>query len=81
MSTVSRNCERPACRSKHGRGVPDASGRELYRQWGSLARNSAITTASAEMKWTNGWSVAGTFEGEFSPADMLAKASRAISVT
>jgi uncharacterized protein with beta-barrel porin domain len=30
------------------------------------ASDSALTTASAEMKWTNGWSVAATFEGEFS---------------
>jgi T5SS/PEP-CTERM-associated repeat protein/autotransporter-associated beta strand protein len=30
------------------------------------ARESALTTASAEMKWTNGWSAAATFEGEFS---------------
>jgi uncharacterized protein with beta-barrel porin domain len=30
------------------------------------ASDSAFTTASAEMKWTNGWSVAATFEGEFS---------------
>ena len=30
------------------------------------ARNSALTTASAEMKWLNGWSAAATFEGEFS---------------
>jgi uncharacterized protein with beta-barrel porin domain len=30
------------------------------------ASDSALTTASAEMKWINGWSVAGTFEGEFS---------------
>lgn len=30
------------------------------------ARNSALTTASVEMKWTNGWSAAATFEGEFS---------------
>lgn len=26
----------------------------------------ALATASAEMKWLNGLSVAGTFEGEFS---------------
>ncbi|WP_283816796.1 autotransporter domain-containing protein [Bradyrhizobium diazoefficiens] len=32
----------------------------------ALARNSALTTASVEMKWTNGWSAAATFEGEFS---------------
>jgi uncharacterized protein with beta-barrel porin domain len=30
------------------------------------ASDSALTTASAELKWTNGWSVAATFEGEFS---------------
>jgi autotransporter-associated beta strand protein len=30
------------------------------------ARNSALTTASAEMTWLNGWSAAATFEGEFS---------------
>jgi uncharacterized protein with beta-barrel porin domain len=30
------------------------------------AADSALTTASAEWKWVNGWSVAGTFEGEFS---------------
>nr|WP_249808477.1 autotransporter outer membrane beta-barrel domain-containing protein [Bradyrhizobium sp. 87] len=30
------------------------------------ASESALTTASLEMKWMNGWSAAGTFEGEFS---------------
>jgi len=30
------------------------------------ARDSALTTASAEWKWINGWSAAATFEGEFS---------------
>ena len=30
------------------------------------ARNSALTTAAAEMKWMSGWSVAATFEGDFS---------------
>jgi uncharacterized protein with beta-barrel porin domain len=30
------------------------------------AYDSALTTASAELKWTNNWSVAATFEGEFS---------------
>jgi uncharacterized protein with beta-barrel porin domain len=28
--------------------------------------DSALTTASIEMKWINGWSAAATFEGEFS---------------
>jgi hypothetical protein len=30
------------------------------------ASDAALTTASAEMKWSNGWSAAATFEGEFS---------------
>jgi uncharacterized protein with beta-barrel porin domain len=30
------------------------------------ARDAALVTASAEKKWLNGWSAAGTFEGEFS---------------
>jgi len=30
------------------------------------ASDAALTTASAEVKWMNGWSAAGTFEGEFS---------------
>ena len=30
------------------------------------AQNSALTTASAEVKWLNGWSAAATFEGQFS---------------
>ncbi|WP_305848999.1 autotransporter domain-containing protein [Tardiphaga alba] len=32
----------------------------------SLAKHTALTSASAELKWMNGWSIAGTFEGEFS---------------
>jgi hypothetical protein len=32
----------------------------------ALASDSALTTASAELRWLAGWSVAGTFEGEFS---------------
>jgi uncharacterized protein with beta-barrel porin domain len=30
------------------------------------ASDSALVTASAEMKWLNGFSLAATFEGEFS---------------
>ncbi|WP_245452624.1 autotransporter outer membrane beta-barrel domain-containing protein [Bradyrhizobium sp. C9] len=30
------------------------------------ASDSALTTASIDMKWRNGWSAAATFEGEFS---------------
>ena len=30
------------------------------------ARDAALVTGSAEMKWLNGFSLAGTFEGEFS---------------
>ncbi len=32
------------------------------------ARDSALTTVSAEMKWLNGWSAGASFEGEFSNA-------------
>jgi uncharacterized protein with beta-barrel porin domain len=32
----------------------------------SQARDAALTTASAEVKWLNGFSLAATFEGEFS---------------
>ena len=32
----------------------------------SQAADSALTTASVEIKWLNGWSAAATFEGEFS---------------
>jgi uncharacterized protein with beta-barrel porin domain len=31
-----------------------------------MAPDSALTTASAEWKWLNGWAAAATFEGEFS---------------
>jgi Autotransporter beta-domain len=30
------------------------------------SHDSALSTASAEIKWLNGWSAAATFEGEFS---------------
>ena len=30
------------------------------------ARDAALVTASAEMKWRTNWSIAATFEGEFS---------------
>jgi uncharacterized protein with beta-barrel porin domain len=30
------------------------------------ASDAALLTASVEKKWLNGWSAAGTFEGEFS---------------
>ena len=30
------------------------------------ASDAVLLTASAEKKWLNGWSAAGTFEGEFS---------------
>lgn len=30
------------------------------------ARNAALVSAGAEMKWRNGWSIAATFEGSFS---------------
>jgi uncharacterized protein with beta-barrel porin domain len=32
----------------------------------AMASDSALATASAEMRWINGWSATATFEGEFS---------------
>jgi len=32
----------------------------------ALLASSALTAASAEMKWRNGFAVCATFEGEFS---------------
>jgi uncharacterized protein with beta-barrel porin domain len=42
------------------------SGASFVVNGAAQAADSALTTASAELKWTNGWSVAATFEGEFS---------------
>jgi hypothetical protein len=42
---------------------PVAIGRLALRQG---MRVRALAEESVEMKWLNGWSVAGTFEGEFS---------------
>jgi uncharacterized protein with beta-barrel porin domain len=44
-------------------GLPGAS---FVVNGAAQARNSALTSASAEMTWRNGWSAAATFEGEFS---------------
>jgi uncharacterized protein with beta-barrel porin domain len=44
-------------------GLPGAS---FVINGAAQASDSALTTASAEWKWINGWSVAATFEGEFS---------------
>ncbi len=32
----------------------------------AMAHDSALVSASAEMTWINGWSIAATFDGEFS---------------
>ena len=47
-------------------GSDPAANLELVRDYAAQAADAALTTASIEMKWRNGWSVAGTFEGEFS---------------
>jgi len=51
-----------------GRTVHDVRPARLCRAGGGArqATDAALTTASAELKWMNGWSAAGTFEGEFS---------------
>ena len=38
----------------------------IPRRLPGVTRDAALTTASAEMKWLNGFSLAATFEGEFS---------------
>jgi uncharacterized protein with beta-barrel porin domain len=44
----------------------DVPGRILVVNGAAQAADAALITASAEMKWLNGWSAAATFEGEFS---------------
>ena len=39
---------------------------DLRRQWRGAGRDTALVTAGAEVKWLNGFSVAASFEGEFS---------------
>ena len=46
--------------------LPDAARRIFVVNGAAQARDAALTTASAEMKWLNGFSLAATFEGEFS---------------
>jgi autotransporter-associated beta strand protein len=41
-------------------------GASFFVNGAAQAHDSALTTASAEIKWLNGWSAAATFEGEFS---------------
>jgi uncharacterized protein with beta-barrel porin domain len=41
-------------------------GASFFVNGAAQAHDSALTTASIEMKWMNGWSAAATFEGEFS---------------
>ena len=47
--------------SRHSRRCP-----EQAVNGAAQAHEAPQTTASAEMKWLNGWSAAATFEGEFS---------------
>ncbi len=46
------------------------------------AHDTALATGSAEMKWLNGFSLAATFEGEFSNVDaqLCGQGRRALSV-
>jgi uncharacterized protein with beta-barrel porin domain len=41
-------------------------GASLVVNGAAQASDSALVTASAEIKWASGWSTAATFEGEFS---------------
>ena len=46
------------------RRPPKVRVNSFLRFW--IAGRAALATASAEMKWLNGFSLSGTFEGEFS---------------
>lgn len=52
----------PAARSRPSRPCRGAS---FVVNGAAQASASALTTASVEMKWMNGWLAAATFEGEF----------------
>jgi len=41
-------------------------GASFFVNGAAQASDAALATASAEMKWLNGFSLSGTFEGEFS---------------
>ncbi|WP_338688868.1 autotransporter domain-containing protein [Bradyrhizobium sp. 26S5] len=45
---------------------PALPGASFVVNGAAQASDSALTSASVEMKWRNGWSAAATFEGEFS---------------
>jgi uncharacterized protein with beta-barrel porin domain len=45
--------------------VPDASGRELIVNGATPAKNSALTSAGAELRLVNGVTLLGKFDGEF----------------
>jgi hypothetical protein len=49
-----------------GRFFQTLPGASLVVNGAAQAADSALTTASIEMKWKSGWSAAATFEGEFS---------------
>jgi uncharacterized protein with beta-barrel porin domain len=49
-----------------GATFPALPGASFVVNGAAQAHDSALTTASIEMKWKNGWSAAATFEGEFS---------------
>jgi uncharacterized protein with beta-barrel porin domain len=57
------------CAGSTGRrntGVKSLSGASFIVNGAAQASDSVLTTASIERKWTNNWSIAATFEGEFS---------------
>ena len=65
---VQRRVARPVPRERSG-GFSRGNRRDqagFVVNGAAQASNSALTSASAEMKWLNGWSAAATFEGEFS---------------
>ena len=47
-------------------GASEGTGASFAVSGASPARDSALTTTSLEMNWTNGWSAAASFESELS---------------
>ena len=53
-------------RSQYCRDVPVVAGASFVVNGAAQAREAALVTGSAEMKWANGFALAAAFEGEFS---------------
>jgi len=55
-----------ACRGRIAATFQTLPGASFVVNGVAIGTDSALTSVAAEMTWRNGWSVAATFEGEFS---------------